>query len=398
MKDLDLSKLASDESFLNFCFQRNSLDTAFWEKWLNDYPEERKQIEELKNTIFIMAQPASEKVIHNDYQKLQESIKAIDQPFGGVKRLWPYLSVVAAAIAFIVIGLYFYSHDKFRMGQDTFGNDIAPGKQTATLTLSSGRKIRLSDADKGELAKEAGVMISKTEDGQVVYKVLDQPVAENDAMNTLTTARGEAFAIILPDGTKVALNASSSLRYPVYFADRTEGGGERNLKRIVALKGEGYFEVSTNKQRPFVVQTADQEVQVLGTHFNINAYSNEKNIKTTLLEGSVKVSNPSGSKIISPGEQAVNDHEGIKILTADLDAVVAWQRGKFVFKDESLGSIMRKVERWYDVQVVYDGVSENLPFWGSVSRFENISKILETLQLTGSVHFKVEGKKITVTK
>jgi transmembrane sensor len=269
---------------------------------------------------------------------------------------------------------------------------IIYGGNKATLTLADGTKIALDDQSAGTLAKQTGVSISKTSNGQLVYKseVVD-PAQSIGLFNTMETPRGGIYQVYLPDGTRVWLNSASSLKYPVVFT-----GNERKVE----LKGEAYFEVSHNKEMPFIVMSNNQRIEVLGTHFNVSAYADEAITKTTLLQGSIKVTaTMSGaSKIIVPGQQAVMRMTGIQLHNVDTDNAIAWKTGLFRFDNESLNTIMKKISRWYDVEIVYQDNVSRMRFGGSVSRFTDIQKVLSKLELTNTVHFKIEGRRVIVMK
>lgn len=316
---------------------------------------------------------------------------------------------IAAAILFLIgaAGLFSLKEEgATTLTKHTLkNNDVAPGSNKAFLTLADGTKISLTDAENGEIARQQGLSIQKTANGQLVYTVDDKAAGKNSkvAFNTIETPKGGQYQINLPDGTRVWLNAASSLRYPTKFSSNT---------RSVTLQGEGYFEVakmSDSKARriPFIVKTANQEVEVLGTHFNINSYDDENEVKTTLLEGSVRVSlvgntaaavKNGPSKLLKPGEQSQLGNQAIQVKTVDTETVMAWKNGDFVFKGEDLKSIMKKVARWYDVEVVYQGDFDHLKFAGYLSRSKNISSVLGIMESTGKVHFSVEGRKVTVLK
>lgn len=307
--------------------------------------------------------------------------------------LWP--RIVAAASIVLVMGtaLYYYvGSSREQVATEAFVNDVAPGKNGATLTLASGKKILINDAIAGEIASESGVRISKSKDGQILYVIsAEQQENTTTGYNTLSTSRGQQSQVRLPDGTLVFLNAESSLTYPVSFASAA--------KRQVSLTGEGYFEVAKDKTHPFIVKTARQDVEVLGTHFNINAYAVERVVKTTLLEGSVRVSALGTSKVLKPDQQAVLASDGkINVSNADVSVAVAWKNDQFMFDSENIQAVMRMVERWYNVEIVYVGEITDEKFWGGVSRFDNVSKVLKSLESTGKVHFKIQGRKIYVSK
>ena len=301
--------------------------------------------------------------------------------------------VAAASIAILVMfGSYFYyNNDKRPTEAVAYQNDIAPGENVATLTLANGQKILVNDALSGNIAMQSGVKISKTHDGQIVYEVTNNAL-KNSGFNTLSTSRGEQTQVRLPDGTLVFLNAASSLKYPVSFVERA--------KREVYLTGEGYFEVAKDRSHPFIVKTAQQAVQVLGTHFNINSYDDETATTTTLLEGSVLVSNSNiGEKVLSPGEQSVLSATRIKVAPADVEEATDWKNGEFIFGGDDFRTVMRKIERWYNIEVIYEpSAPENLQLGGFSSRSRNISTTLKMIAKTGDVHFRIEGRKVFVSK
>lgn len=307
-------------------------------------------------------------------------------------KLWPRIGI-AAAVATIIVsaGIWFYQgNQKDSTELVAVVTDVAPGKQSATLTLANGKKIRLTDAVNGELAKEAGVVITKSADGQLVYEVLAQSDA-SDKINVLSTGNGETYKVRLPDGSAVWLNAASSLKYPASFAKLKD--------RRVELSGEGYFEVAKDKAHPFIVKTGKQEVEVLGTQFNINSYQDEAAVATTLVEGSVKVSAGSRKRTIVPGEQLSNDGADFRVAKVNLDNIVDWKEGEFNLQRLPFREAMRKIARWYDIEVVYDGtVPENIISGGWISRDVKLSVILDGIQRSKQVKFRLEGKKLYVSK
>nr|WP_121273638.1 FecR domain-containing protein [Pedobacter schmidteae] len=313
----------------------------------------------------------------------------------GVIRLRYYkIAAIAAAVA-VVFGFWFYTSPlRFgRKAEIVYQNDVVPGKNTATLTLANGKTIQLSD-------NQHGVTVGaelKYYDGTQVAADAGKP-----QMLTAATPRGGTYEVTLPDGTHVWMNADSKLSFLSDFS-----GSERR----VLLKGEAYFEVAKSYRSkgkadqtggeliPFVVATDKQEVTVLGTHFNVNSYVDEAATKTTLLEGSVRVAVAKNiSTVLKPGDQAINSGN-IQVQKVDVEEAVAWKNGNIVFKDKTLEDIMRELARWYDVTVVYaDDAPKYETFSGAVSRARNISAVLERMQTTGSVKFKIEGRTITVTK
>lgn len=303
----------------------------------------------------------------------------------------------AAACLLILLGVfYFYYKGGIYEGQDngtlSLLEDIQPGTDKATLLLSDGSVIDLNSIEEGEAIEKAGIHIVKSEEGLITY----QAVSTQDApptTHTIMTPRGGKFQIVLPDGTKVWLNAASSLTYPSVFAAD---------ERKVELTGEGYFEVVSSVDRevqngskvPFVVKTKHQEIEVLGTHFNINAYEGESS-KTTLLEGKVKVTGykngkkSNQQKILDVGQQAKWDGDQLEVKYVNTDNAIDWKNDRFTFSGENIKSIMPKISRWYNVEVEYKGDLSEANFEGSISRYENISEVLRKLELTGTVHFEI---------
>lgn len=307
------------------------------------------------------------------------------------------ICITAAATLFLAFStaLYFYVQPGATPQHtvELVGNDLAPGRNSATLTLADGRRIVLSAAKNGQLAKESGVSVSKAADGQLVYEIKENPSASREKAglqyNTLATNNGEQYRVRLPDGTMVWLNAASSIRYPASFASLKE--------RKVELTGEAYFEVTKDRSHPFIVEGRGQQVKVLGTHFNVNNYQDESSTKTTLLEGSVEINNHT---LIEPGEQATGNAGQLKVSRVDTEAAVDWKNGDFIFnKGDDFKSAMRKIARWYDVEIVYDDAAyTGMELRGWLSRTNKLSVVLQTIESTGKVHFKIEGRRVTVTK
>jgi transmembrane sensor len=308
----------------------------------------------------------------------------------------PWVRIAAAAAILVILGTglhYFYPGNSSGPvhPRSNYAKDIAPGGNKAVLTLANGKKISLTDIRKGQITNQAGIRIAKTKDGELVYTITDHRNAAGPlAFNTIETPKGGQYHIHLPDGTMVLLNAASSLKFPTRFTGNS---------RTVLLSGEGYFEVAKDRSKPFRVITSKQQVEVLGTHFNINAYADEKAIKTTLLEGSVKISvEEHKSIVLSPGQQSLFDEKGIMVKNVDVENITAWKENYFIFNDDNLEGIMRQVARWYNVEVRYVGNPPDLTFTGAISRTKNISSVLNALQETGNADFKIEGKTIIVTE
>lgn len=305
-------------------------------------------------------------------------------------RLWPAVAAAMVIFTLSIAGFFYYNY-KIKADKASYRakNDVKPGGNKAYLTLANGKRIELNDAKDGELAKQAGVVITKTASGQLIYTIeKSNKAAAANAYNLIETPKGGQYQIQLPDGTSVWLNAASVLKYPVSFAALKE--------RRVELHGEAYFEVAKDQQHPFIVNTDKQDVRVLGTHFNISAYSDEPLAKTTLLEGSVKVNT---DYILKPGEQfAISKAGKVGVSLVNVEDVIAWKKGYFEFHDENVYEIMRKVARWYDVQVIYEDEISLNKMEGTLSRFGNVSRILDVLESTGLLTFRIEGKKIYIRK
>jgi transmembrane sensor len=332
-------------------------------------------------------------VAEEKWNPVLNKILAVDKPTRSPKRiLMKSLKWAAAAVVFIVFSFtaYISLHKK---KEHVFATDVLPGKNKAILILADGKKISLSDAMNGDIAKEAGLAITKTADGQLVYNMAGSENINDTRLNTISTPNGGEWQIQLPDGSKVWLNAASSIQYSLNIGTAKQ--------RLVKLDGEAYFEVAKNAAHPFIVETDKQSVEVLGTHFNINSYKDELVTKTTLLEGSIRVLHKSTaeSEILKPGEQSLVSISGIDVKEVNVDESIAWKNGYFMFNNERQESILRKVARWYNVEVEYaDADAKNVMYYGTVSRFEKISKVLTKLEQTGQVRFDIKANKIIVYK
>lgn len=305
-------------------------------------------------------------------------------------KLWPRIVAVAALLAIVVSATFWALKDSATHPQ--YANDVKPGKTGATLTLANGKKIRIADMKVGQVAVESGVRISKTVDGVITYEVVADQSSSAGQMNSLETSVGEQAQVKLPDGTLVYLNAASYLKYPSSFA--------KAPKRNVEFFGEGFFEVNKDSAHPFIVKTADQEVEVLGTQFNINSYAYHPDIKTTLIEGSINISNGEKiSKILKPGQQASLSSAGISVEEVETEYVIAWRKGYFMFNNETLEEIMSKLSIWYKIKPIYnDSELKKKVFFGSMSRFENISKVLSVIERTGTARFEIRGNQVIISK
>lgn len=269
---------------------------------------------------------------------------------------------------------------------------ILSGGNNAYLTMADGRVITLNNAQNGELAMQSGIQISKAKDGMLVYKFMNNKKrGAANALNTITTPRGGQYQIVLSDGTKVWLNAASALSFPVTFATN---------KRNVKLSGEAYFEVAKDRTKPFTVEANGTKVQVLGTHFNVSAYSSDASVSTTLVEGSVRLIKQNATAMLAPGQNGVtlNGQAAIKVEQADVEQAMAWKNGYILFNNTRFKDIMDQASRWYNVDVVYEGDIPDQLFNGKISKYNDIDELLTNIELTGTVHFKVEGRRVTVMK
>ncbi len=267
-------------------------------------------------------------------------------------------------------------------------SDIMPGGQKAILTLSDGTQVILDSAAVGLVGQQGNTNITKLSTGEIVYSPTKKFSAEI-LYNTMSTPAGGQYQLTLPDGSKVWLNAASSITYPTVFSGK---------ERRVEIKGEAYFEVAKNTSQPFIVKISSTEVKVLGTHFNVNAYADELEMNTTLLEGSISISNGTKSNLLKPGNQARLNKAGEMNIVSDADTeeAVAWKNGNFQFKTADLSTVLRQVARWYDIEVEFKGALTNdNRFTGKIPMNVSLSRFLKWMEWS-DVHFKIEAKKIVV--
>lgn len=300
-----------------------------------------------------------------------------------LRRQWWWAA--AAAVILLSAGMWLLSpkHEAAKtpaISSASPAPDIAPGRNGAVLTLADGKQVVLDSMGNGMVAEQGGSKVS-LRDGQLTYDGQSQHQAAL-IYNTMSTPRGRQFSIVLPDGTRVWLNAASSIRYPTVFA-----GNDRKVE----LSGEAYFEVAKDVKRPFIVHTMSTVTQVLGTSFNVNAYEEDGIVRTTLLEGSVRTGEPQDNVLLSPGEQAQLKPGGkLKVdHHANTDQVLAWKNGAFNFQNATLHEVMRQLARWYDLEVVYEKGVPEATFGGEVSRNVPLSDLLKGLKGM-DVHFRIE--------
>lgn len=316
---------------------------------------------------------------------------------GRLKVRWAVrIAVAASLIMMISAGLWFYNNSNKAPQENLLTqSDIAPGKNIAILSFSNGKSIQLSDRKKGVRINAQQL---KYNDGSAVDLSASLEMAAKNEPITATTPKGGTYQLTLSDGTHVWLNADSKLVFPSKFSGNN---------RTVSLTGEAYFEVAKNKAKPFIVNSGKSRIEVLGTHFNIMAYKDEAASLITLLEGAVKINSGTANTLLKPGQQAEISSAAPSsiMLNNDIDTeqVIAWKNGYFMFANESVEGIMRKISRWYNVDIVYQDNLQDKALWGTVSRFTNVSEVLKRLELTGVVHFKIDnanenGRRIIVMK
>jgi len=354
---------------------------------------------ELKDIILAEMEKSEQEPITESEQRhlkhLQGQLtKQIFKERKSIISLWPRIAAaVSIAIAVSAAGGYFIFHKNQTAQQISQNqNDVAPGSNKAILKMANGKQVIITGAKNGLLAQQGSTTITKTADGKLTYA--------NSATNsgimlydTLIVPRGGQHQIKFSDGSIAFLNADSKLRIPENF--------EKSDRTVELISGEADFQVVHNSKSPFRVKVKGQITEDIGTEFNINAYPDETNIKTTLLAGVVKVSSKSKSSVLKPGQQSVVNPSSntIRVYNVDTDEAFAWKNGKFIFSSTPLDNIMSQLSRWYDVEVVYQDDSIKQKQFSAIStRFANASQVLHNLELTGEVKFKIEGKRITVLK
>jgi len=393
-----LNELSLDEA------EKKELDD-----WLSQSPHNRSLYEEITTDPENLQKDVREMLLYDSKaiwskieQRRQGKIFFIQTP----KNRWWLQAAAIILFIMISVGAFFFSNYKTKPGmanteptEKRFKNDVEPGREKATLTLADGTIVALDNTANGTIAQQGNTVIMK-EDGLLAYNTDRNTSQAGILYNTLTTQKGGEYrSLVLSDGSKIWLNSVSSIHYPTAFIGK---------ERTVDITGEAYFEVAKNRAMPFKVNVNGMQVEVLGTHFNINAYGDETVIKTTLLEGAVKIVAGGKASFLKPGQQAMvsspptggggrEKAAEIKIINdADVEEVVAWKNGMFSFKKGDIETIMRQVSRWYDVDVVFkDKISGHFVVTG-IPRTVPVSKLLQVLEMMGGVHFEIDGKKILV--
>ncbi|MCD0487657.1 FecR family protein [Pedobacter sp. MC2016-14] len=302
---------------------------------------------------------------------------------------WQPYAAAAAVLMVLTAGLMMYKSNRSVAPAISkvkkYQNDVAPGKNRAFLTLADGTKIDLNDKNSGLLASQSGAKIIKKADGTIAYEhTADKNIVP--AYNTISIPKGGQYHLILPDGSEVWMNAHSSLKYPSVFAGN---------KREVELMGEAYFQIAHDQNKPFSVRSSGQLVKVLGTHFNINSYPEQEPVKTTLLQGSISLQQSATGKsyLLKPGQQA-SLAATVAIKTVDTEAAIAWKEGLFIFENTDIKTLMRQLERWYDVDINYSGLPDKR-FYGRISRDVPLSEVLDMLEATSNLKFQIAGRRVT---
>lgn len=369
------------------CSDLSKEEELQFEAWLNQKAEHRRLLEQFKG------QSATDDLRYLSgldadtawrTQRFRKQVHAVRYLIRG--RLgWAAAAVVVVSIAvWLQVAL---QRDAVRQPSAAAGGivqqDVAPGKSQAVLVLSDGRQVDLGDGLPHALSEAGGTAIIDEGSRGMTYRA-DQEAGDPTVTNRLLVPKAGTYKLTLSDGTRVWVNALSELEFPVVFAEH---------ERVVTLKGEAFFEVAKNAGRPFRVRVGETVIDVLGTHFNVNSYTG---VKTTLLEGSVAVSNGGHRQILRPGEQAVLA-DGIRVGRVNVDRVIAWKNGEFLFKSDQINEIMDEVSRWYDVSVVYQGdCPDRLELTGSVSRGANLSEVLDVLSFASDASFSVHDRQVTV--
>lgn len=371
----NLSEADSTELFL--WIETDEANSALFQKIINE--------KELENLHAEFKAFDTEAALINVKSRLNSAEVHLLKP----NRKW-LLAAAAAVILCLAIGIPTYLHyaPQQQVTSTKKNPDIVPGGNKAILTLANGKQVILNGAANGSIANQGNIAVKKLADGLVAYNSSSRTKTSTlvTTYNTMTTPRGGQYHLILADGTNVWLNAASSIKFPVLFS------GE---DRKVEITGEAYFEVAHDKTKPFRVVSNGQTVEVLGTHFNINAYTDENQVKTTLLEGIVKIKVGNKSYLLKPGQQSQLKDGLMNIADGDTEEAVDWKNGVFHFNDASIESVMRQLSRWYNVDVKYDGKIEDRKFSGEISMNVNASQLLDALSFK-KIHYTIEGKTITV--
>lgn len=386
--DYDMIAFASDPKFQNWVL--DGTEGEYWNNVLSSYPDKAKEMEKARDlllSIDFKIQKPKDEVIE---EHLRNALQIIDNTRPATilhfkKWGWAAAAMVVFAAGYWLIKNIVTEKNQQEVSAPLVIADLVPGGERATLTLADGTRVILDSAHNGQLATQGNVSVIKLDDGQLSYKGDGTPgVGAGQALyNTIATPAGGVYQLVLSDGTKVWLNAMSSLTFPAVFS---------GTERRVELKGEAYFEVTSKGSQPFFVNAGDMDVKVLGTHFNVKAYGDDPIFQTTLLEGKVEVSNEKEKVDITPGQQArmnVKVQNIKKVNEVNLNDVMAWKNGEFFFEETELKDALRTLSRWYDFGVEYREDFEPIFIYGSISRNKNLSEVLKILEASG-IQFRLE--------
>ncbi|WP_343303149.1 FecR domain-containing protein [Chitinophaga niabensis] len=383
-----------DQDFLAWVKYPTAESNAYWAAVGEQHPQKTQQMHQARGLILLLNSPVLPPVQDGGDRVWSRIADAMKEPV--VRKISPWRSIAAASILLVITAGFFI----FRQAQPQKAvpaaaiakNDALPGKNMAVLTLANGQKVMLDSTGNGLLAREGNTSIRKAANGELIYEGADESEVKVH-INRIDIPRGAQYRLTLPDGTKIWLNAASSLQFPSSFTGKD---------RTVELNGEAYFEVAADPEKPFRVISGHQSLDVLGTHFNINSYEEEDAVRTTLLQGSVRLTNTlqQASRVLQPGQQAAmfRGNKPMRIINADMEEVMAWKEGYFIWNNEPIESIMRKLSRWYDIQPVYEKPLPDIGLSGMMSRSKSLPEVLKDLETTGTVHFRIEGRNVVITR
>lgn len=371
----------------------NDLDREELERWLAEKQEHSIWKDKLSDPAYVSAMQETYAIAEREMESSLEAFhrRHIDDTpvhIIGQKPMRRWWLAAAVLAPLLVAGIWLMRNNNAPpVVAKAPAVDIRPGRYTATLTLANGHQVSLDTGRSGKLYQSGSVQVDY-KDGQVAYHGPDALVNVIE-YNTLSTAKGGIYQLVLPDSTKVWLNAMSSIRYPTAFY-----GNERHVE----LTGEAYFEVASRKDQPFTVGVSGAKITVLGTAFDVMAYPEEGKKKMTLVNGAIKVGSGAESRQLRPGEQAVMEEAGPVTVTSDvnIENVIAWKLGFFQFSHMNIKTLMREIARWYDVDVVYQRTDLSGEYGGRISRNLNLSDLIGLLEGNGFGNFKIEGRRLIV--
>lgn len=330
-------------------------------------------------------------------EKLRRSLRE-----NKTKRLWLSISIAACFLLFMGLGWFVLNSEEKATRKEILVSNLLPETNSAILTLADGKKIVLSEDNIGEIVDNGNVSISQTADGQLIYTVIDDgkgKVSANDTYNTIETPRGNQYKVVLPDGSLVFLSSASKLRYPVRFSEkdrRVELIGQAHFEIVPAYSSSKGTHLSKRHKLPFIVKSGNQEVEVLGTQFSVNAYQDNEFIETALIEGEVKVRivGTGAEMLLKPGQKAINGVHTAKLKIEEFDVtdLQAWKEGYFIFNNENIKDIMKKLARWYGFEVEYVGDMRDVAFQGNYLRTRDVKHLLKTMEMANSLQFKIIDK------